>query len=222
VEISGVPSPGPGIRRYQWGCQNWYDHCLGDEHRFMRTFVWPAPGCCLPVSYSTGGMPWEVMPGDGTEFRKQFNIPRPNVEGSNILLGSFHVPMAYNGLIYGVMTAFTGLGFVEGSGDLIWRVEKNRRFMKDLSFIQTSLGSFLTGVFPLTPHERIWSNDLLNLYVELAAGATGRLDPNGYVSMTLTGYFFPRPGPKQSRLQRRNVFDRSNYDMLFRDHTYEL
>lgn len=87
-----------------------------------------APWCpenCSPEKEREQGywpMPWVEMPPGGLPFDPYGFINTPAANGTETLVLQFRVPKAWDGIILGVTNVFTGPGFVEGSGDLIWRI----------------------------------------------------------------------------------------------------
>jgi hypothetical protein len=135
--------------------------------------------------------PWVKQPEQGRRFSKISSIPLPGVELTPYLVATMQVPLGYDGVIPSVVNLYTGSGFQEGSGDLIWRIQLNQRWVKDYSNIETTIGS-LTIPYPANAGAiRLLSGQTVNYYVTLGAGALGNLS-GGRIVCGLFGWFFPR------------------------------
>lgn len=66
--------------------------------------------------------PWVEMPPGGLPFDPFGTIVTPAANSVETLVLQFRIPYQYDGIILGVTNLFTGPGFVEGSGDLVWRI----------------------------------------------------------------------------------------------------
>ena len=185
-------TPPPYGARIVVKCPNYYDYCMAGERgvgRFLRGLAVSRPMPGRNAERISVQSPYTVLPMDGVEYRKQGSILLPVVEGVDTLVLRWRVPTGYDGVIWGVMFLFTGTGYLEGSGDLIYRVNVSRRWVKDLGNVNNSLGS-LNQTFPLTEHERIQSQQTISVYVYLGAGALGRLDPAGRVIVAVDGWLY--------------------------------
>jgi hypothetical protein len=92
--------------------------------------------------------------------------------------------------MWGILTAYTGTGFVQGSGDIQFRFKNNNRWIKGLGNLTLSLGSLSGDFFPLHEHERIFTGQYLSCYVSLGTGALGRLS-GGKILMGMNGWTYP-------------------------------
>lgn len=66
--------------------------------------------------------PWVEMPRGGLPFDEFDSIVTPAANGTETLVLSFEVPFGYDGIILSHTNVFTGPGFTEGSGNLVWRI----------------------------------------------------------------------------------------------------
>jgi hypothetical protein len=95
--------------------------------------------CCPP-------WPWLEMPEDGVPFDFVQFIDTPAANGIETVIFSFRVPEGYRGVIKLYHHSFTGPGFVEGSGNLIWRIRQGPsgvagRAVRNLADMRTTRGS---------------------------------------------------------------------------------
>jgi hypothetical protein len=137
--------------------------------------------------------PWVVQPRNAVRFDKINSITLPGIpeEGTDVIVLQWRVPLGYDGVIKGFVNQFAGTGFAEASGDLTWRVQANRRWLKDYGNIITTLGSLQYNQEAYGDGVRIFSDQLITYYVNVAAGADGRLQNDGKVICALQGWYYP-------------------------------
>ena len=104
-----------------------------------------------------------MIPEQGREFHKYGIIDIPALPSVDTQILQFDVPTGYDGIIYGVLCKYTGLGFVDGSGDLLWRFQMNRHWLKSLSSIPTELGDF-SGYSQMDEFVRVYSGQTIRAY----------------------------------------------------------
>lgn len=115
--------------------------------------------------------PWLRMPPDGRQYQEIGSISTPAADGNNYSVHSFKVPTGYDGVITSVANFYTGAGFVEGSGDIVWRMLIGRAWCRNFGNIETTLGS-LTSPCPLfRGGVRIYSEQVVNYYVNIPIGS---------------------------------------------------
>lgn len=194
--IGAAPPPPPapatpartgGSKRPIFPVANWFDCCLWFEQKRWEGLEIPRP-CPPPMCYDPGD-PNLVFPATGKEFFRQQAIQLPAEGSGNVAVLSFRVPTGYEGIIYGVLHKFTGVGFVPGSGTLVWRLQLQNRFAKNYGNVQIELGDFST-YFPIDHYIRVHSQQVITYYVNRAAGSGG-LDPAGRVITGIRGWFYP-------------------------------
>ena len=202
-----------GIQRmaykpYEYGLSI-YDACLSRELMIWNMII--AQGglqtICVPVGRPKyANRPWIVMPAEGRRFKPIaiLSLTDPSVvfDGSNIIVpfttaANNYVPLGYDGVItdviMNVLPGSSGItGFVEGSGDITWRLQIQQRYARDFGNIQTQVGS-LTSPSPVPRGGiRVRSRDQLQFLVALAAGSDSRLSPDDRIVCSLSGWFYPR------------------------------
>lgn len=136
--------------------------------------------------------PWLWMPKEGERYNEINTIALPVAEGVETVVISHQVPPGYDGVIVNPVNGFTGTGFQEGSGDLVFRIRLNRRFAKDYGNITTSLGSLVLPQSAQQHTIQLVSNELVQYTITLGPGALGRLDPAGRILCALIGWFYPQ------------------------------
>lgn len=133
---------------------------------------------CCPMRTPYEDPPYLVQPPQGRQFSEINSIALPAADGLDYLVASFRVPTGYEGVITSVVNLYTGAGFVEGSGDLTWRVRLGRRWARNFGQVLTTMGS-LTSPCPLFRGGwRTSTNQVVEYYVNhsvLSGLAGGRI-----------------------------------------------
>lgn len=191
-QVANVGSPYPMNR-----CQkpNFYDACLLELEAMQRRIKFP-PLCAIPkefcnllpwdVDYNAGAVPHEAVP-----FRKMQGIVTPAPAAGNQVVVTWRVENGYDGILTGLYFGYSGLNFEQGSGDIIWRVQINRRYVKDLSNVPFLLGAPTTPV-PLTEGQILFSGQQVSAVVEVP-NLSGQIQVGAStVYAGLIGFLWPR------------------------------
>ena len=182
-------SGGSGIGSTFCQPRNLYDRCM-DLSNHIAKYVMDEWNYMLE-SYSIEP-PWVTFPFDGQRFQQRNSIVLPVDNGLDNLVLEFRVPLGFNGAIMTTTNAFDGNGFVEGSGDIHWRVRVNFGYLKDQGNILVSRGD-LVRPYPLHGGGyRIFSNDNVRMFVSITPGAAARLQPGSRIMCALTGWYYPQ------------------------------
>jgi len=205
---SGIPSRGQGGRRsmnMQTGSSrdrsaytvppNPFTQCLYREQGLWTEIA--ANGgltklCCPSMPGKGDPPPWVAMPTEGRRYQQIGSILLPIAEGADNLVATFQVPVGYDGVIVSIVNMYTGAGFVEGSGDLHYRIQINRRWLKDYGDIQTTLGTVASPCMIYRGGVKLRTQEVVRYWVQLGAGALGRLDPTGRLVCAFFGWFYPQ------------------------------
>lgn len=154
-------------------------HCAIAEERAMG--YWP--------------MPWVEMPPGGIPFDPFAAITTPAANGVETEVLQFKVPYGYDGIINGITNLFTGPGFVEGSGDLIWRIRVGQpqlqgRPQRNYSSIRQTMGD-LTSPREVPGGIRIIADQFVEYSVVHSLGSP--IVPAGTrIICNIQGYYWPR------------------------------
>lgn len=138
------------------------------------------------------GPPFDVMPSQAQPFQEFYGVQTQNfpANGTDVVLGSFQVPIGYDGIINRVVFQFTGNGFADFSGDIVWRVKVALRYVRDLGNVTTTFGSFQNALLvPGNFNIRLVSGQTITLIANIPAGSPVNA---GAVSAGAFGYFYPR------------------------------
>jgi len=113
--------------------------------------------------------------------------------GVDQLVFSDRMPLGYDGLIVLLSNVWNGTGFVEGSGDITWRVKLDRRFIPDYDTILVSLSNLSVTAGEIVGQGiPVYSGQLVQYFVNFAAGSENRLNPGGKTLCAISGYKWPR------------------------------
>lgn len=122
-------------------------------------------------------------------------LPSP-ASGENVMF-TFPVPLGYDGIITGQNNGYIGNGFVEGSGDIVWRIAVYnatgaQRYLKDCGAILFTLGQ-LKNYQTVPGGIRLYSQNLVTIVVT-CPNTSGSLPPpgTGQVFAGLHGWMWPR------------------------------
>jgi hypothetical protein len=146
----------------------------------MRTRRLPDPAR-MPASgirLNLGG-----EPGNGTLL-----ITPDLVSGTYPVL-TYRVPAGYYGFLTYATNEYTGAGFAEAAGALIWSIGVNQWFYPGYGQIPYTLGSRLTGLWNFAGGIPIESNQYITYSVAYNNALT--LGTGGYVICTLQGWIAP-------------------------------
>lgn len=186
-----------------------YDACLARELGIWNEII-EAGGLqtiCVPVGRPKyANRPWIVMPAEGRRFKPiailALTDPSVVFDGSNIVvpfttIQNLFCPLGYDGVItdviMNVLPGASGVdGFVEGSGDITWRLQIQQRYARDYGNIMAQVGS-LTSPSPVPRGGiRVRSRDQVQFLVALSAAAQGNLSPDDRIVCSLSGWWYPR------------------------------
>ena len=141
------------------------------------------------------GLPPYIQPPKNSVRRQpsgQLVIPAPAETGLDNLVFNFQVPYGYDGIITQLSNQWNGTGFVEGSGDIVWRVKIDRRFVTDFDNIQVSLGSLAVPFEIVGQGIPLLSGQNVQYFVAFAPGSEARLNLDGQTLCSWSGYIWPR------------------------------
>lgn len=136
------------------------------------------------------------MPTTGQTFRKIFSAPPTSFQsggeftGIDVVLGSFRVPIGYDGVINRVVAQFSGSGFDDFSGNIIWRVQVGIRYPKDYGNITSTFGDYATAFLVPGTSIPLLSGQQVILIANVPSTSTIGLD--GQISLGVFGWWWPR------------------------------
>lgn len=131
------------------------------------------------------------------EFSPRASVALPAPAAGDATVLTFSVPIGYDGIVLALLNAYTGNTFLDGSGDLVWRVAINQslnctRYLRDCGDILVQMGT--AKLFHLIPGgARIYSGNTVT-YIVNAPNTTGALPApgTGNIICGLRGFLWPR------------------------------
>lgn len=119
-------------------------------------------------------------------FDEQASIAIPANPSGFVVVLAINVPDGFNGVITKYSCNFTGGGFIDGSGDLVWQILNNGKPIQNYDSILTERGD------PNLPRDvsaiNIYSSQVIQFVVNHAANP---LLASGYIICTLSGFYYP-------------------------------
>jgi hypothetical protein len=138
------------------------------------------------------------LPPDSVVFNPIRAIPLPATGTGDVTVLTEPVPTGYDGIIlahFHTVVLPAGDQFMEGSGDIVWRLAAAGRFLRDLGNMTTIRGSqhaydpIAGGSFVRTDNRIVYTVNVQNV--------TGTLPATGaMIIVGLHGWFMPRGGGK--------------------------
>ena len=149
--------------------------------------------------YGGTKLPWVTMPAAGRRIREigAFPVSGATFTDDSHPVLTFQCPVGYDGVIDTVICgidpdASGATGFVQGSGALIWRLDANGRYLRDVGNIQFSLGSLEAPTPTTNSGLRIYSGNLLTFSVVFPVSGDGIINPAATIVCAAFGWVYPR------------------------------
>lgn len=166
-----------------------YDHCLWKEIPLHRQI--PALGkCCLSNARESYFHNVE-MPEGSVPFHRTAGIPTPLAAAGDVLILALEVPSGFDGVLRGIFHHYTGPGFLEGSGDIQWRIKINRTYAWHLGRMLVSMGQ-IGEPYPLEDGIPVTSLQRLEYLVSAPNLSGGILPVNSQIVAGIEGWMWPR------------------------------
>lgn len=171
---------------------NDFDHCLAVDYKLYDRIDPTYMSCAKkPECFLQSERDWVDAPKGGVVFNPVRAIPLPAPADGDVTVLSMRVPIGYDGIITAQFHTYTEL-FEQGSGDLVWRIKVNGRYLRDCGEMLVTLGSVL-DLSPVYGGLQLRSGNLVE-YIVSAPNAGGSAPPpgTGNVITGLHGWFYPR------------------------------
>lgn len=136
--------------------------------------------------------PWVEMPPEGERLQKSGSIALPVAELVDTTILDFTMPVGWDGVATNIMMTVTGAGFIEGSGDVIWRLQVGSRWIPDFSNVIFQLNDLRNPHSLVGGYIRLLSLQRVRIFAMLGAGALGRLDPADRLNAAVVGWQYPK------------------------------
>lgn len=177
-----------------------FDNCLASDRELWNAIM--AEGldrvCCPKGRAPYSERPWIFQPDSGRPLREigSKSVSAIPFTSTNTAVLQFPIPIGYDGVIDSIvcgLTANGATGFIEGSGDIVWRLaaitSSQPRYLRDMGNILFSQGSLLTPTHTLNGL-RVYSGDLITFYASIPA--TSLISPAATVVCACMGWIYSR------------------------------
>lgn len=191
----------PLLRRWVWGSGNVWDRRLRHKAQ-MWAYVRAHGGlksCCRIPELGApiwDYPPWMVMPSQGEKIEEMFSQPLTAFQsggvftGLDVVVGQFTVDNGYDGVINRFVCQFTGDGFADFSGNIVWRLKVANRYARNLGNVTNSYGSFQTAFsVPLQDNIRLVSQQTVYLIANVPVDSP---ISSGVIAAGVFGWQYPR------------------------------
>jgi hypothetical protein len=178
-----------------WEQPNAFNHCLNQECQLWEQIILRGGlemVCQTMRKKRYLKAPWVEMPPEGERLQKVGSIPLPAAELVDTQILDFTMPIGWDGVGTNVMMTVAGSGFVEGSGDVIWRMQVGQRWIPDFSNVIFSLNDLRNPHALVGGYIRLLSLQRVQIFASLGAGALGRLDPADRLNAAVVGWQYPK------------------------------
>ena len=169
---------------------NFYDRLLAGEVQLWTLIQ--AQGGIKALVAKARPKPLQPLPSARLAVQQTNSIPLPAADGNDYVVLSFRVPTGYYFEISSVLHFYTGNGFVEGSGDLAWRLQLGTHFAQTMGNMLTSTAGATAALYPIQEHSLIaMPNELIQYFVSFAVAGAGNL-AGGRIVTQVNGYYYPK------------------------------
>lgn len=136
----------------------------------------------------TASYPWGDFPIGHIPFDTVGTVALPALAGDTDIpfVPQVIVPNGFDGVITSYSLNFRGGGFVDGSGDIVWKLLRNGQPIRNFERIISERGSVTSQ--RSVNNIRIYSGDTITAIVNHVANGV----LNGSVIASLTGHFYPQ------------------------------
>ena len=152
--------PGAGVLRR--------DRDLLAQEELLKAIRYPT-SCSIPIEWRNL-LPWDdehgAIPPGSVPINQAAGITTPAPAAGDQVMVSYRVPKGYYGLLAGFYWQYSGLGFVQGSGDIIFRLRRNQVYIKGLSNQSFTLGSTRFPI-PMTQGQILLSDNVIQAIVSV-------------------------------------------------------
>lgn len=178
-----------------WTAPNEWNHCLDEEsalwHRIIRRGGLEMVARTL-TKKRYQQPPWLVMPPEGERMQPMGSIALPVAELVDTPILDFTMPRGWDGVATNVMMTIAGPGFVEGSGDVVWRMQVGEPWMPDFSTVIFSLNDLRNPHALVGGYIRLLSLQRVRIFANLGPGALTRLDAADRLNAAVAGWKYPK------------------------------
>jgi hypothetical protein len=132
-----------------------------------------------------------VIPAGAESFKPFGVISTPGATGVDSTALTLDVPHGWDGFIKLLSHNYTGGGFVQGSGDLTWRILRDGQAVKNFDAIKVEFGTAADPIDLTEPGIPIYSGQLIT-YIVNHAVTSGLAVAGTNIICSFAGHLFPR------------------------------
>jgi hypothetical protein len=177
-----------------WTAPNEWNRCLDAEAR-MWSEILKRGGlemvCETMRKKRYQRPPWEIMPPEGERIQFAGTLPLPG-DGTENVIFTFRMEKGWDGVITIVSNTYEGAGFVDGSGDLTWRLQVGARFIPDMGNVLFQTSNMQNPAPLEGGYIRLLSQQQVTGFVHVGGTASVRLTPPGRLNSVVVGWKYPR------------------------------
>ena len=182
------------LQNRMWKRPNAWNHCLDEEVAIWNQVI--ARGgledtCGWNKRRRYEKRPWHEMPVEGERLLVPASIPLPADDGADNLVLEYRMPVGWDGVIQHLSCRYTGTGFVDYSGDILWRLKVGERWIPGFEAVPTQLNELTKSYVDVGAYTRLLSLQFVRVYAAVAVGAAATL-AGGRIAAAITGYKYPR------------------------------
>lgn len=134
--------------------------------------------------------PWLMAGPDAEPFDEPGNIIVPAAGLGDTAILEFRCPVGYQGVLVGHQHQYFGAGFVQGSGDLLWRIGIDGNFPRSMGAMPFEMGS-LERPRPLYAPVRFGESQVITYFIDVPAGSPVATGAGNYTIAALSGFLWP-------------------------------
>lgn len=156
----------------------------------QKSTSWGESSSTVYDANGSAAPPWEVMPPNGRPFTYQQSVACPALGTNDFAVIRFVVPTGWKAAIRSIANVYAAAGFVEGSGDLIWRIDVDGVYLPGFDNITTTRGTVaqprrLEGAILAS------SNEQVTYSVSVSATASVPVGAGNNIVCAIEGWFYP-------------------------------
>ncbi len=191
----GLPA---GVAQHLGSCRpaNSYDQCMFALEAAWRATRFPSrykPCLGIDTSEIPWAYDWGALPVGAESFYQSGSIITPAPADGDQVVATLKIPSGYDGILTGIYQVYTGQGFAQGSGDIVWRIKENLHYLSNLGNVPYAYGTPALPA-PLTEGELLLSDQVLR-YIVNVPNTSGAITPGqDRITCGFIGYWWPRGG----------------------------
>ena len=140
--------------------------------------------------------PWLMACADAEPFDQPGSLVVPAPDSGDTAILEFRCPVGFQGVLLGHQHQYFGSGFIQGSGDLYWRISIDGNFPRSLGSMPFEMGS-LERPRPLYAPIRFSESQVITYFIAVPLGSSVATGAGNYTIAALSGYLWPMESRRQ-------------------------